>query len=83
MEILFARHGQTEWNLLRKVQGKADIELNEKGIEQARKTRDSLKNEEIDLILINLVKHQLLNSKNFDHQKLIYKVLVFHQHLRL
>ena len=29
MEILLTRHGQTEWNLLKKVQGKANIELNE------------------------------------------------------
>ena len=29
MEVLLTRHGQTEWNLLKKVQGKADIELNE------------------------------------------------------
>lgn len=45
MEILLTRHGQTEWNLLKKVQGKADIELNEKGIQQAEETRDFLKNE--------------------------------------
>lgn len=36
---------------IKKVQGKADIELNEKGIKQAEETRDSLKNEKIDLIL--------------------------------
>ena len=29
MEILLVRHGQTEWNLLKKVQGQADVELNE------------------------------------------------------
>lgn len=28
MEILLMRHGQTKWNLLNKVQGKSDIELN-------------------------------------------------------
>ena len=32
---------------IKKVQGKADIELNEKGIKQAEETRDSLKNEKI------------------------------------
>lgn len=32
MEILLTRHGQTEWNVLRKVQGKVDIELNTAGI---------------------------------------------------
>ena len=47
MEILLTRHGQTEWNLLKKVQGKADIELNEKGIKQADETRYSYK--ELDL----------------------------------
>ena len=59
MEILLTRHGQTEWNLLKKVQGKADIELNEKGIEQARKTRDYLKNEKIDLILCSPLKRAI------------------------
>ena len=44
MEILLTRHGQTDWNVLKKVQGKADIELNKKGIEQAEATRDTLKN---------------------------------------
>lgn len=51
MEILLTRHGQTEWNFLKKVQGKADIKLNEKGIEQAKDVKCKLKNEQIDLIL--------------------------------
>lgn len=56
MEILLTRHGQTDWNVLKKVQGKADIELNENGIEQAEATRDALKNEKIDLILCSPLK---------------------------
>lgn len=56
MEILLTRHGQTEWNVLGKVQGKADIELNEKGIEQAEKTRKVLENEKIDLIICSPLK---------------------------
>lgn len=51
MEILLIRHGQTDWNVLKKAQGMADIELNEKGIEQANRTKEILKNENIDLIL--------------------------------
>ena len=57
MEILLTRHGQTEWNLLKKY--KADIELNEKGIKQAEETRDSLKNEKIDLILCSPLKRAI------------------------
>ena len=51
MEILLTRHGQTDWNVLKKVQGKANIPLNEKGMEQAQKVKVQLKNETIDLIL--------------------------------
>lgn len=63
MEILLTRHGQTEWNLLKKVQGKADIELNEKGIKQAEETRDYLKNEQIDLILCSPLKRALQTAE--------------------
>lgn len=56
MEILLTRHGQTEWNVLGKVQGRADIELNEKGIQQAEETGEALKNEKIDLIICSPLK---------------------------
>ncbi len=35
----FVRHGMTEWNMLSKQQGKADIPLNDTGREQVRKLR--------------------------------------------
>lgn len=34
--ILLVRHGESEWNAIRRLQGQADIELSERGKEQAR-----------------------------------------------
>lgn len=70
MEILLTRHGQTKWNVLGKVQGRADIELNEEGIKQAEETGKILENENIDLIICSPLKRakqtaQIIN-KNRD-----------------
>lgn len=52
MKIYYVRHGQTDWNLARKMQGgESERELNETGIEQARETRELLKNTKYDLII--------------------------------
>ena len=51
MKWYVIRHGQTDWNLENKVQGKADVSLNTKGVEQAEKTKEKLENEKIDLII--------------------------------
>lgn len=56
MKILVTRHGQTDWNVEKRIQGRTDIELNNKGIEQAYQTREKLKNEEIDLIICSPLK---------------------------
>ena len=42
MKVYFARHGETEWNARRWVQGWSDTELNAVGLEQARRLGENL-----------------------------------------
>lgn len=74
-EILLVRHGQTEWNLLKKVQGKADIELNEQGIKQAEETRNYLKNEKIDLILCSPLKRAMQTAQIINKERNIKTII--------
>ena len=41
--IYIVRHGETNWNVEGRYQGRIDIELNEKGIIQAKEIQDKLK----------------------------------------
>lgn len=42
MKIYVMRHGQTDWNVAKRLQGRSDTELNENGRELARKTGEAL-----------------------------------------
>ena len=56
MKILITRHGQTNWNVLGKIQGQTDIELNENGKTQAKEMGEYIKNENIGLIITSPLK---------------------------
>ncbi len=43
-DIYLFRHGQTEWNLLHKMQGHRDIPLNETGLNEARELHQKVSN---------------------------------------
>lgn len=49
--IYITRHGQTDWNVLKKVMGRCDEPLNNTGINQAFETKNNLLDTDIDLII--------------------------------
>ena len=51
MQIYVTRHGQTDWNVQKKVMGRCDEPLNQTGLKQAEETRVNLLNTDIDLII--------------------------------
>lgn len=50
-DLLLVRHGQTDWNLSRRIQGSVDIPLNPIGIAQAEATRDTLRAVAFDAVI--------------------------------
>jgi broad specificity phosphatase PhoE len=68
-KLYLVRHGESEWNKLKKVQGQIDIPLTEKGIEQAKLIGKRLINEGIEKIYTSDLK------RAYDTASIIGKML--------
>lgn len=69
MKLYITRHGQTDGNLYKIMDGIRDIDLNDTGKEQAKIARDNLKDKKIDLIIcspLTRTKHtmEIININN-------------------
>lgn len=51
MKIFIMRHGETDWNTQKRLQGRTDISLNENGRELARVTAEALRDVPFDLAI--------------------------------
>lgn len=50
VELVLLRHGETEWNKLRRIQGQLDVELNATGLRQARLSAAQLESMRFDAL---------------------------------
>jgi len=64
LKLILVRHGETYWNEERRIQGgDSDIELNDTGLEQARKLAAFLRNESIAAILSSPLKRAIATAE--------------------
>lgn len=54
--VYLTRHGQTEWNIEKRLQGRGDSPLTKSGIERAQELRDRIDTIEIDIIYTSPIK---------------------------
>ena len=56
MKLYLIRHGETDWNIVKRLQGATDIPLNENGEALARETAEGLKEIPFDMVLTSPLK---------------------------
>ena len=61
--ITLVRHGETEWNVLRRLQGRQNSELTPYGLEQAEMTSEALKNLDFDIIYTSDLKRAIITTE--------------------
>ncbi|MGL4338032.1 MAG: histidine phosphatase family protein, partial [Turicibacter sp.] len=75
--LCMIRHGETDWNLSGRFQGREDIELNETGRQQARGCIDFLKEEKWDRIISSPLKRAKETAQIMGSALLLPEVEVF------
>lgn len=77
-KLYIVRHGQTDWNVKKLLQGSTDIELNEKGIKQAKELSKKLDLNQIDICFCSPLKRarQTANILLQDRVKVIYDDMI-------
>lgn len=78
-QLFLSRHGETQWNLVKRLQGRLNSEMTEKGLEQARTLANTLTEEGIDLIVSSPLGRARITAEVC--QSHINQPLVFHEGL--
>ena len=61
--IVLVRHGETDWNRERIFRGRADISLNDNGLEQARKTARALRDMPVEAVYSSPLSRALMTAR--------------------
>ena len=69
MKVYIIRHGQTNWNIIKKIQGQQDIELNETGIKQAQEKIKTFNKYNFDLIICSTLKRAMKTAEILNSEK--------------
>lgn len=62
-DLILLRHGQSQWNLENRFTGWVDIDLSEKGEEEARAAGEKLRDRKIDVVYTSVLKRAINTAK--------------------
>ncbi len=81
LEIILARHGETDWNVAEVFRGRLDVELNETGVKQAELLGEYLSAVKIDAIYSSPLKRSYVTAEMIaaSHAHAIVEVVSFNE----